>query len=130
MIDFWLISSVILSGLFVLLKNKIDLLLIFYLSNFLYHHGIIFNYIFTGSFNEIPTVKAKCIVAVVFSSLIFVQIVDRLIPKKIEPNVIDFNLYFRPPSEKLFKVFLLISVVATFVFIATQDRYIWWESEF
>ena len=119
MIDIWMISSIVISGLMLIIKNRIDLLLIFYFSNFLYHHGIIFNYIHTGTFNEAPNPTAKAIVAIVFSSLVVVQIIERILPRKVIADKFELDFLFSLKFRRLSKAFLVISIASTIIFIAS-----------
>ena len=98
-------------------RNKVDLFLVFYLSNFLYHHGIIFNYIATGSFAELPTQTSKGIVAMVFTSLFLVQVGQRFLPRKVRSNNFEIKFISTCQFAKLASSFLIISIFSTLLFI-------------
>ena len=117
MTDIWLILAVTFSGLMLIYKNKIDLFLVFYLSNFLYHHGIILNYINTGAFNEAPTQTSRAIVALVFTSLFLVQVGERFLPKKARSTNSEIVLISNCQFARLATSFLIISIFSTLLFI-------------
>lgn len=117
MVNFLLAFVILLNGLFCLYRNRIDLILLFYLSNVLYHHGIILDYIDTGSFAAFPSVESKAIITVVFSSLLIIQIIDLTISKKI--SVRSVERVFRPTKQahKMFTVFMWLSAISTLLFL-------------
>ena len=119
MVDLILFISVALSGLMCLFRNRIDCLLVFYLSNLLYHYGVIFNHISTGAFTDIPSLEAKAIITVVFSSIFLVQIVDAFMGKKNAYSVTVMAFASSKQMQRVFVSFLYISLFSTAIFICS-----------
>ena len=117
MIELWMLSAIFLSGFMLILRNRIDLIVLFFFSNIIYHWGIIYGYIYTGDHNEAPTETSKAIVAMVFSSLLLLQTVEPLLYKNKFRLKSSGQLILTENIEKLSKVFLVISLFSTLLFL-------------